>query len=192
MIRRTGRILSIRVSSGRGRYHFRRASGATACAVDSGIGPVLDVVRGGGMTCRRRCSAPRLRAATGIVEGLLEVRTSCPTSRGIVPRRFTALWPIPEWTGKERDRAAKLGPHSGLGAWAGARVAPLRCPILRPGEIRCSASESVQQLANEFLGSSRVAFAPRCEMLPHIFSEKIVRRGPARRGDQRNISERGT
>ena len=50
----------------------------------------------------------------------------------------------------ERDRAVKPGPHSGLGTWAGARVAPLRCPILRPGKISCNVAESVQQLVMEF------------------------------------------
>ena len=88
------------------------------------------------------------------------VRTSCPTSRGIVPRRYIALWPIPEWTGKERDRAAKLGPHSGLGTWGGARVAPLRCPILRPSEIGCTVSGGVQQHFMHFLTAVRRLAAP--------------------------------
>ena len=88
------------------------------------------------------------------------VRTSCPTCRGIVPRRFIALWPSPECAGKERDRAAKLGPHSGLGTWAGARVAPLRCPILRPSEIGCTVSGGVQQHFMHFLTAVRRLAAP--------------------------------
>ena len=44
----------------------------------------------------------------------------------------------------------KLGPHSGLGTWTGARVAPLRSPILRPGGIGSNVSESVLQLVKEF------------------------------------------
>jgi YD repeat-containing protein len=58
-------------------------------------------------------------------------RASCPGSRGIVPRRFIALMPKPERVEGERGRA-RPGPRSGLGPWDGARVAPLRCPILRP------------------------------------------------------------
>jgi len=37
----------LRVSSGQERYHLRGPSGTRPCAVDSGIGPVLDNVRGG-------------------------------------------------------------------------------------------------------------------------------------------------
>ena len=58
---------------------------------------------------------------------------------------------------KERDRAVKIGPHSGLGTWAGARVAPLRCPILRPGEIGCNVWESVQQPAIDFFSGPVVS-----------------------------------
>ena len=59
-------------------------------------------------------------------------RASCRGSRGILPRRFIALVPIPMRGVK--DRAASCRPI-GLGPWVGARVAPLRCPILRPGRI---------------------------------------------------------
>ena len=77
-----------------------------------------------------------------------------------LPGRLFALWPIPEWTGKERDRAAKLGPHSGLGTWGGTRVAPLRCPILRPSEIGCTVSGGVQQHFMHFLTAVRRLAAP--------------------------------
>ena len=50
----------------------------------------------------------------------------------------------------ERDRALTLGPHSGLGTWIGARVAPLRCPILRPGDCHCLTPESVVQDRRNF------------------------------------------
>jgi REP element-mobilizing transposase RayT len=61
-------------------------------------------------------------------------RTSCRKSRGIVPRRFIALMPIPKGgrSGGRSVRAASRPPF-GLGPWVGARVAPLRCPVFRPG-----------------------------------------------------------
>ena len=61
-------------------------------------------------------------------------RKSCRKSRGILPRRFIALVPIPEQAEGEQGRGIP-GPASGLGPWVGARVAPLRCPILRPGRL---------------------------------------------------------
>jgi len=61
-------------------------------------------------------------------EGILSNR-----SRGILPRKFIACWPNPEWLQKETDEACQLGPHSGFGTWNSARVALLRCPVLRPG-----------------------------------------------------------
>jgi hypothetical protein len=60
------------------------------------------------------------------------VRASCQESCGIVPRRFIAFVPIPERGGREQGQRVS-GPGSGLGPWVGARVAPLRCLILRPG-----------------------------------------------------------
>ena len=61
-------------------------------------------------------------------------RASCRESRGILPRRFIALVPIPEQVEGERGRGAP-GPGSGLGPWVGARVAPQQSPILRPGRF---------------------------------------------------------
>ena len=43
-------------------------------------------------------------------------KTSCRKSRGIVPRRFIALAPIPERVEREQGQAAS-GPGSGLGPW---------------------------------------------------------------------------
>jgi len=61
-------------------------------------------------------------------------KASCRESRGIVPRRFSALVPIPKG-GRSGGRGSEAAnrPPFGLGPWVGARVAPLRCPILRPG-----------------------------------------------------------
>jgi hypothetical protein len=55
-----------------------------------------------------------------VVEGIV------PGNRGVVPRRFIAFVPI-----SERERSGGLA----VPLWdLGARVAPLRCPILRPGQ----------------------------------------------------------
>ena len=70
--------------------------------------------------------------------------TSSPGARGIVPRRFGALVPIPERRSRpasqrgERGQALTPGLGSGLGPWIGARVAPQQSPILRPGQWRLS------------------------------------------------------
>jgi len=56
-------------------------------------------------------------------------------SRGVLPRRFCAFWPKPEWLQKETDRVYQLGPHSGFGTWNIARGALLRYPVLSPGQM---------------------------------------------------------
>ncbi len=62
-------------------------------------------------------------------------RASCQESRGFVPRRFIAVVPIPK---RRRAGGSVLNhrPLFGLGPRDGARVAPLRCPVLRPGHYR--------------------------------------------------------
>jgi len=58
---------------------------------------------------------------------------SCGGSRGILPRRFYALVPIPKGAG--RSAGGAVGSHRplfGLGPWVGAPVAPQQSRILRP------------------------------------------------------------
>gem|GEM_PF-2763444 len=55
-------------------------------------------------------------------------------SRGVLPRKFCAFWPKPQGLQKETNRVYQVGPHSGFATWNSARVALLRCPVLRPGE----------------------------------------------------------
>ena len=51
-------------------------------------------------------------------------------SRGVLPRKFNALWPNPECE-MATGRTLKFDPHSGFGSQIGARVALLRCPVPR-------------------------------------------------------------
>jgi hypothetical protein len=60
-------------------------------------------------------------------------KTSCRRVRGVLPRRFFALGPIPEGGPDGPFRTSERDPASGLGAWDGAQVAPLQSLILRPG-----------------------------------------------------------
>ncbi len=54
------------------------------------------------------------------------------SSRGIVPRRFCALVPIPKGAGRSAGGAVGHRPLFGLGPWVGAPVAPPQSRILRP------------------------------------------------------------
>ena len=80
------------VSGGREQGHFRGASNATPHAV----------VRGNGVLLRRQLEgridhmAVAARWAVGEKQRQETRGTSCPKSRGILPRRFIAFGPIPE------------------------------------------------------------------------------------------------
>jgi hypothetical protein len=77
---------------------------------------------------------------------------SCGDSRGILPRRFYALVPIPK---AGRSAGGAVGSHRplfGLGPWVGAPVAPQQSRILRPvlpqlGDRSLDADRSVPSLS---------------------------------------------
>lgn len=69
------------------------------------------------------------------------------------PPEIYRIRPIPE---RDQKKRGVLRPASGLGPRHGARVASPRCPILRPGQLRCYTQKSSRETA-EFIRGARTS-----------------------------------